>query len=294
VLSRVFDALRARDWFDTSRPFDKSIHMTQANVMWMLLWRDGEPVLHVKFSHRLALETEAARYAAASASYPGRLARLLGYARHDGIDIIVCEALSYRTLDPRAMFAGRLHGDVRQGLIEYFGAMSSARSIDDAANIRNRALFATLREHFDGSANATHARRFLGEALEPVLSELPAAPQHGDFALNNLGLARTGLVLFDWEDYGVFELAGLDLFTLLLSIAWANGGDLTETLRPAHPLHSFISSACTAMGLTRAQFDALLPVYALAFRYLKRNYGAAVRDHVDNLIERLDVPRGAA
>jgi hypothetical protein len=294
VLSRVFDALHARQWFDTSRSFHKSIHMTQANVMWMLLWRDGEPVLHVKFSERVALDSEAARYAAAGASYPGRLARLVGHARHEALDIIVCEAVNYQALDPRAMFAGRLHANLGHGLIEYFGGMRNARSIDDAAAIRNRAVLATLREHFDGSAGPTHVRRLLAGVSESALSGLPTAPQHGDFALNNLGLARRELVIFDWEDYGVFELTGLDLFTLLLSIAWANGRDVTETLRPAHPLALFVSTACTAMGLSRAQFDALLPVYALTFRYLKRNYGAAVRDHLDHVIARLDLSRGAA
>ena len=65
-------------------------------------------------------------------------------------------------------------------------------------------------------------------------------------------------------------------------------------LQPHHPLNAFIATACAAMGLSRAQFDALVPAYALAFRYLKRNYGAGVRDHLDELIARLEPSRGGA
>lgn len=293
MLSQVLEALRLRQWFDTSLPFEKSIHMTQANVLWMLLSRDGEPVLHVKFSQRFDLEREAARYAAASKSYPGRLAPLVGHARHGEIDIMVCQAVTYQTPDPRAMFYGRLHPPLRSHLAEYFASMRNAHAIDSAADVDNQTLLATLHEHFDRSANGPRVRALLSDPLPALLRELPAAPQHGDFALTNLGVTRSGLVLFDWEDYGLFELPGLDLFTLLLSIAWANGCEVTDTLRPKHPLNGFVTIACSAMGLSLAQFGALMPIYTLTFRYLKRNYGAGVRAHLDRLIDRLEPARGS-
>ena len=122
-----------------------------------------------------------------------------------------------------------------------------------------------------------------------LAAALPAMPQHGDLVLNNLGLTADGaVVVFDWEDFGMSSLPGLDLFTFELSMA-ADPTLLLECRRHASvAAQRFTRQACAAMGIDVPTYEALTPVYALVFRFLKRNYGPGVRERMDQLLLDLD------
>ena len=94
-------------------------------------------------------------------------------------------------------------------------------------------------------------------------------------------------MIFDWEDFGAVSLPGLDLFTLELSLA----GGARHLLDHRAQRHSgstrLVARACAAMQLDGADYGRLTPVYALVFRYLKRNYGPAVREQMDGLLQDL-------
>lgn len=281
MLSVVCDLLGERGWFDISLPFEKSIHLTRGHCLWMVLTRRGVMDTHVKFSDCLNLQAEAARCAAASQSYPGLAPSFVGYARHGGIDMLVSRAVDSTAIDPNG-----LRDVVLAGLGEYFSAMPRALAASAAPSVDNRALLDTVAHYFAAHPLASLARRWLDPARIGPLSALPAMPQHGDFVLNNLGRRPDGrLVVFDWEDYGTVSLPGLDLFTLELSLADHSGMSSGPRGRAAdRPL---ARAACEAMGLPAADYDRLAPLYALVFRYLKRNYGPEVRQRMDREISGL-------
>ena len=121
--------------------------------------------------------------------------------------------------------------------------------------------------------------------------DLPRRPQHGDLVLNNIGRTREGrAVVFDWEDFGVCCLPGLDLFTLELSLNGESttlrrtGGNSDSTLR-------FVHQASAEMRLDVGDYFALTRIYALAFRYLKRNYGPSVRERLDRVLQHMSRER---
>ena len=45
------------------------------------------------------------------------------------------------------------------------------------------------------------------------------------------------------------------------------------------------------MHLAPDDYETLTPVYALTFRYMKRNYGPGVRERMDRLLLDLDLQR---
>ncbi len=291
MLSPVLDLLSARRWFDTGLPFETSVHLTQGACVWLLLSRAGVGDTHVKFSEHISLRDEAARCEAASRCYPSLVPPFVGRAVVDGLDVLVCRSVDFRAVDAAFLLKPATRPPVRLGLLAYFSAMPSAAAaaaLGDLAAVSNTALFKALGDYSAGQWLAPLAQRWLG-AHAGLLARLPALAQHGDFVLNNLGRTKRGdLVIFDWEDFGSVCLPGLDLFTLELSLAGGADLFLAARARQSVGLRGLLAQACAAVGLDLADYWALTPIYALVFRYLKRNYGPDVRQQMDRLLLQLD------
>lgn len=130
--------------------------------------------------------------------------------------------------------------------------------------------------------------RYLREMGEAFEMSIPAIPQHGDLAINNLGNSRDRLVVFDWEDYGAVDAAGLDICMLALSATRLDVNavrQIRDTPDPSGSPWAFAGPACVAIGLEFREFRRLLPLYLLAFRYLKRNYTTSIRGISDRLFD---------
>lgn len=285
----MLDHIAAAGWFDTSVPFEISVHLTQGACVWLMLTRQGRCDTHVKFSESLDLTPEAARCAWASRAYPHLAPAFVGHARAGGLHMLVSRGLDYDNLTPRRLKSGAVGRRLMQELVGYFDAVPSAPALLLAGGLRNQQLASVLGDFYQANTLSPLAGRWLRGPLLARAGALPDMPQHGDLVLNNLGRRRTGaLVLFDWEDCGASMLPGLDLFTLELSLAGSPVGLLSARKANEPVVVRFVADACAAMGLNRADYLALTPIYALVFRYLKRNYGPRVRELMDELLRELD------
>jgi hypothetical protein len=291
VLNRVVDLVASQGWFDTSLPFEKTVNLTQGACLWLMLTRKGVCDTYVKFSDCVSLKQEAQRCAAASRWYPMLVPRFVGHMHKDGLDVLVCRAVEHRGLyasghdrpGPRA----RAFKDLRQ----YFSAMPATHLPPELTPIQNAELGASLTAYFDQDSLAPIARRWLRSDVVIRAAGLANMPQHGDLMFNNIGQTPDGAaVVFDWEDFGASCLPGLDLFTLELSLA-DDAGQHFELERRSGQTQEFVREACQAMRLDLGDYHDLTFVYALVFRYLKRNYGPAVRERMDRLLLDLDQQR---
>lgn len=130
--------------------------------------------------------------------------------------------------------------------------------------------------------------KFLNALDIDDLREIPAIPQHGDFVLNNLGKTDGRLVIFDWEDYGELKLTGFDIFMLSMSIAGMSAPSaiaIAQTANPQSTPWAFAEPACETSGLPYGTFRKMIPLYLIAFRYLKRNYGLEIRERMNDLLD---------
>lgn len=297
MLSLVLDLLSARRWFDTGLPFQTSVHFTQGACVWLLLSRDGAGDTYVKFSEHVSLHDEAARYQAAGASYATLVPAFVGYASAGPIDVLVCRSVDFRSVDASFLFGVKTGAAPVADLLGYFKSMPLATppaTLAGQAAVSNPALIATLDSYYAGHWLAPLAQRWLSSDSAHWLATLQPMAQHGDFVLNNLGRTRSEQwVIFDWEDFGAVSLPGLDLFTFELSLAGGAQSLLAKRALKAPAVQSFVALACAAMGLSVAQYVALTPIYALVFRYLKRNYGPSVREQMDALIQQIDQAGGS-
>lgn len=288
MLSAVLDVLRERQWFNFSQPFEHTINFTRGACAWLLLTRQGVPATYVKFSEHISLHAEAQRYEAASHQHPHLVPRFVGWARQGAMEVMVCEAVDYVGLNAVKMRSAATQQHVLTQLLPVFSGSATWALPDELAQLSNASLAAAMQPYFDATAQAALARRWLGSEALAWLASLPSIPQHGDLVLNNLGLrADRSLIVFDWEDLGAMCLPGLDLFTLELSLAGGVQGLLAGRRDTGSVVQGFVRQACGAMGLPLPEYLAMTPVYALAFRYLKRNYGPGVRDRMDDLLAAL-------
>lgn len=295
MLKRVLELIEARGWFDTRRPFERAINLTQGACLWLLLTREGRCDTYVKFSNYVSLEIEARRYESASRCYPGLVPGYVGYISEAGLDILVCRAVDYRGLRQNLFMESPAHRRTRDDVISYFGAMRRTRLERKLTPMLNAELEHTLGAYFEKNPQAGVAERWLHSQRMHEAMAMPDMPQHGDFVLNNIGEMPDGsAVIFDWEDFGAICLPGLDLFTLELSLATTSLDFLTGRANGGSGLQVFVRRACEAMALPLEDYHALTPLHALVFRYLKRNYGPAVRMRVDGLIGELDERLAAA
>ena len=282
MLKVVIGALARRHWFDVSRPYEKSVQLTRGHGVTMLLTRDGKLDTHVKFSEAAYLRDEAECCAASEHAYPALAPQFLGYVCEGTIHILATRAVEHLGLSPEGLVRMSTDGPAWQGLLSYFTAMRTAQAPPLPSNVTNQDLVQVLRQYFAQSSRAAPALRYLDAELAARVRDLPNLPQHGDFVVNNLGLGAAGLVVFDWEDFGHLNLPGLDLYTLLMSVGWRLPGSPTPALM--RHLAPWLDSACAVLGLDRVEFDALVPLYLLSFRYLKRKYGEVVRARMDDLL----------
>lgn len=250
----------------------------------MLLTRDGKPDTHVKFSESSNLWEEAERCAAAGLAYPSMAARFVGHAHQDGLDILATQAVDHVALSPQDLARTDLGDPIQRGLLAYFTSMGAARAPPLPSVVANRDLVPSLRQYFAGLAVAPLALNYLDDRLHAQVCDLPDLPQHGDFVINNLGLGADGLVIFDWEDFGRLNLPGLDLYTLRMSAGWGLPAALAAAAPAQRHLSPMAQRLCSALGLPLVDFEALIPLYLLAFRFLKRAYGAEVRGRMDALL----------
>ena len=270
--------------------------ITRGDTLWLDAFVDGATFVHVKVSDVIGLADEARVYADAYAVHGGFLPRPYGHAVRDGWDLFACEGIEHRAIAVQDLPGGTSGRVVAQALPRL---LAPARS--GSGEPGPSPWLARLEEAYGGSAFDGVLAPWRAPAQRERLARLPRVAQHGDFVLNNLGVARGRLVVFDWEDYGKVDLPGFDLSTLLASavdpadpaagVTLAGRGPVAARWRPV------VTPACAALGFTADEFYRLVPLHLLAFLQLKTNYARAVHDRVAGLLERLcaaPAPRGFA
>ena len=286
MLRTVLEAVADEGWFDVTTPFEKTVYMSQGSAQGMALSRNGKPDTFVKFDAHASLATEAARSVRSSQCYPDHAPQFVGYTQRSSIDVLVSRAVDFRPITSQLLLAGRDQIAVNAGLEQYFRRMRDI-ALPASKGLPAHEWFAELCAYFQTQSIQSAAASGL-QRLGNALPALVPMPQHGDLVLNNLGL-RSGrrLVIFDWEDYGLVQLPGLDLFTLEFSILQdrTQPGASLQSSRPTQVL--YVGRMCDALGLARNLYAELKLSYALVFRFLKRNYAPEILARVDGVIDEI-------
>jgi hypothetical protein len=112
--------------------------------------------------------------------------------------------------------------------------------------------------------------------------------QHGDLAANNVGVTETGIVIFDWEDFGRVSLPGFDVAIFLSSCLKHDPARIRQWSERGIPesLEAVVQDACRTFGMDRFLFWSMLPIYLCYFLSLKNKfgYGDIIKNRLRNTI----------
>lgn len=265
------------------------VNLTMGESISIGAFHDGRRFLQVKASRFVDLAPEYAAYQRAYADFPVFVPRPLALDVREPWRIMVSDGVDHAPFPARHVLRYR-EGDLGAvGDLFAFFALAAERADEGAAS--HAALLTALDQHFASSPHAAIAARCLARVDRADVLALPSWPQHGDLVINNLGVTRGRLVIFDWEDYGRALLPGLDIATLLFSVWSSDPAQLRALASDADDVHgalaAFVRRACAGAHLNHDRFRRLFCLYLLVFLYLKRSYGAGVQEHVGRLLERI-------
>lgn len=240
---------------------------------------------HVRMKLAGTLPEEYGRHNDAYAEYPERVPQPLGRTVNDEWDISVFQGIEHRRVSPGDIGSGR--ASLIPQIVEFFDTSGRAAAVSNSA-VSHQELLSALRDQ----TNDAVCRDILSHAIESrCVEQLPSIRQHGDLVTVNLGISDSGLVIFDWEDFGRITLPGLDLCTIIASDLQFDANELRiladSTGTPRSSYARLLSGSCPALGLSPHIFRELLPLYLVVFLCLKSepgNYGDAIANAVRRVV----------
>lgn len=243
---------------------------------------------HVKLCRELSLAEEFDRFRLARERFPAYTAEPVAHTCLAGWSILIARAVQHTPVGVADLAdSGSAGPSLMHSLIDFFAA-AQINAKADGTRQDNGTFMREVVAFFAEAPDVGRQVRDFALNLEPsAWRDVPCICQHGDLVLNNLARADGRLLVFDWEDYGVTALAGLDICLLsvsLLGMTAAGAQAIQQTDDPAGRPWAFARAACTVSGLSYTTFRTLIPVYLLAFRFLKRNYGAEIRGRMDAML----------
>jgi hypothetical protein len=262
------------------------IGLTLGESFWVHAFVDDRRFLHVKASRLISLETEARIYGEAWRTFRDFMPRPLAYCVQDGWEIFVSEGVEHRPLVGSRLLRDGGSGRTAAAFSRFFQVSQSCPPGESSSHAN---LLRELEAHFKDSQFAPVVARWCSTRGERELEQIGSVLQHSDFVANNIAVARSGLVVFDWEDYGKNRLPGLDLCTLMASTLDVDEAD--ALLRLDGPV---LRSACAVLGMDVSQFRRLVPLYLLSFLHLKGHYATEVRRRIASMLHRISITSMAA
>jgi hypothetical protein len=280
--------LRDRRILDSRGEPVYSITLISQQILNISTFTSANSYLHVRVKELGILPDEYEKHCSAWRAFPDYVPEPLGRSVNGEWEIFVVRGIPHRSVLAGSIAVGK------RGLIPQL-----ARFIDEST------IGARVANPVESHTN--FLGRVLARTSDPVCSEiiadsiaskeidkLPHVYQHGDFVVNNLGLAAAGLVVFDWEDFARIELAGFDLCTLIASDTAFDPNVLRQIMlcngRAGERYSKLLNEACASIGLEPQMFRRLIPLYLAIFLDLKsdrQNYGPAIRQLVRKAIHRV-------
>lgn len=290
MLSHITEALIGAGLVAPESPLSCNIAVSTGEVISLEIGSPGCGWYHVKVSRYEDLAEQFARYCLARGRFQSLTPEPLAQVNLGGWSILIARATDHKSVCAGDLAATAKSSRLAADLIDFF-AVARRHSVTNSKLESHNAFIGELQAHLHASMGSDEKLPgSLAGIDHSVHAGIPYIPQHGDFALNNLGSTRGRLVIFDWEDYGTTGLAGFDIFLISLSVAGMNAESarmIRQTPDPSGYPWSFAQPACAASGLAYETFTAAVPLYLLAFSYLKRNYGLAIRKRIDGILSQI-------
>lgn len=282
MIRTVLDLLATHGYIEAGETPQLNVLVSSGTSVTFEVFARRSRFLHVKTSELLPLRGEYESLVRARADYGRHVPQPLLHRALDGLDVMVTEGVRYAPLHARDVELGK-HTVVSR-LATFFETQTRlcrpSQTATHVARLQNVLTTPVARELADAFLP------WLAGDPAALLTQLPHVPQHCDFTANNLGFAGGELVVFDWEDAGVSSLHGLDICTLLMSVAEFDRERFSRLLAagPAEG-RSVVRRLTAAAGIPYELFLELVPAYLLEWLALKASYSTRLQGQVRALLD---------
>lgn len=270
-------------------PFHYCISISTGNTISVAVYANARHLYQVKVSESAAFEDEYRAHVRAWQRYANCVPRPIGRQIYDGWDVLVVQGVQHNPFGFSSNASGRRLDKVLDDLRHFFQVSANAGHGSGASNSHEQFLD-VLEGHFHSSPLSSIAIHWIQQGRLLGICDLPLIDQHGDFVMNNLAYSGQQLVVFDWEDFGKFQMPGLDICSFCFSVV-PNAHDLqalmTSTTIPDTVLGKFLQCVCHASAIDIDLFRRLIPLHLLSFLYAKRVYSDSVQSRISTIIRQL-------
>lgn len=183
----------------------------------------GGPDFFVKVAPRHALDQEFAASRRAHDAFPRITARPIKLGSAKGRDYLLMEKIDHEPVTRRGI--ERLPEEAWFDFTTLMLNGCASDAADHEPQAHKKALAEAL-ALLPADATRDAMERWLDRSGAALLARMPAVVQHGDLAVNNVGISAGGLVVFDWEDYGRVAFPAFDLTIFLSSLLRFNAREI--------------------------------------------------------------------
>ena len=260
MLSAAHAALVELGVLSSSDPLPPFWARMSGNLVLMTYPEDPKFYL-VKIGIRTRLDREYRGLSIAHAAMPRHVPEPLGLGTHDSFQVLVARGIAHRQF----VMDGETLGVFERGMDAFVAtslAHFQAAPADSTVNVQDAVFEAS------GIFDWPGWRRYWDDA-QRLIATLPRILQHGDLAVNNMGVADDELVFFDWEDFGQVDLMGFDLAVALLSINNFDLARLHARLKGDSLEAGLVRRCCSRLDKSPDAFFMLLPAYLSLFIKVK-------------------------
>lgn len=236
-------------------------------VLAMLVYLKDGSFYAVKVAVQGGLDREYRGLSMAHAAMPLNVPRPVGLTSHRSFPVLVICGIRHKTL---ASIRGAMR--VFESGINKFIATSARAFV-----VQQSETSIDLREAIEYTSKLVTWPDWdaYWNRIAPDVEALPCICQHGDLAVNNIGVAGGELIFFDWEDFGHVDLPGFDLAVLLLSLNDFDMQRLIGRLQAPCMELRLVQNSCACLGMTTDLFLTLFPAYLSLFARMKGMLGYA-------------------
>jgi aminoglycoside phosphotransferase (APT) family kinase protein len=242
-------------------------------VLGMLVHLNDGSFYLVKVAAAGSLEREYFGLSMAHAAMPRNTPRPLGLSTHDSFPVLVVSGIRHSAVAPLngGVDVQRFEAGLNK-LLEISPVHFRVPPDEQGACDLREALERASRHVCWPDWQDYRAR------VAPEIAALPRVYQHGDLSLNNIGVADGELIFFDWEDFGLVDVPGLDLAIVLLSLHDFDAVALMRQLSTQSLEQRLMQSGSARLGMAVQTFLLLFPAYLSLFASMKamRGYDAEV------------------
>lgn len=294
MIPSVANYLETRNYLPKGYDGDVNIFMGRSSFLHFFLSDDTS--LAVKIEDRgadkvKALEKEARALQEVHNLYTGLIPRFIALGHTDKFNILVMAGMTITTASIEdVMF---LSGKQRELMQRLLSGEDRIVSLEDYTPGKAAEVMEPAIELLPDELSQKYKNIMKDREWEEFLNNMPFIPQHGDLAINNVGKTDTGIIVFDWEDYGLINIPGFDLCVMLLSGCRFNNEQLN---RIVHDIYQdtegkdhFFMPVLTKLNIQKTQIIDFLMVHLILFHDLKCNlgYGEEVIHNIRRLLHEL-------